>query len=59
MLVDAEKGSNRLTIEWVVDVADNNLNWFIATAYAYDDETRTIKVAIPDRSEPELESRVR
>lgn len=51
--VEAEKWSSRLDIEWVVDVADNNLNWFIATAYVYDDEARTIRVAIPDRDEPQ------
>lgn len=52
-LVHAEHQASRLNIEWVVDVADNNLNWFIATAYIYDDESRTIRVAIPDRNDPE------
>lgn len=51
--VEAEKWPSRLEIEWVIDVADNNLNWFIATAYVYDDEARTIRVAIPDRDEPQ------
>ncbi|KAH8069520.1 hypothetical protein JL721_5824 [Aureococcus anophagefferens] len=42
-------------VEWVVDVADNNLNWFIATAYSFDDAASTVRVAIPDREEPDWE----
>lgn len=48
-----KNGSCSLPIEWVVDVADNNLNWFIATAYSYDDNAKTLRVAIPDQNEPE------
>ena len=51
----SEVAGAKVDIEWVVDVADNNLNWFIATAYKYDDSSRTIDVAIPDRREPEWE----
>ncbi|KAJ1454550.1 hypothetical protein M885DRAFT_521834 [Pelagophyceae sp. CCMP2097] len=46
---------SRYPIEWVVDVADNSLNWFIATAYEYDDATQRLTVAIPDRDDPQWE----
>jgi len=46
---------SNITIEWVVDVADNNLNWFVATAYAIDVSKRILRVAIPDRDEPTWE----
>lgn len=39
--------ASAVPVEWVVDVADNNLNWFIATAYALDNEARTLRVASP------------
>ena len=44
-----------IQVEWVVDVADNNLNWFVATAYAIDTVRRVLRVAIPDRDEPTWE----
>jgi hypothetical protein len=44
-----------INVEWVVDVADNNLNWFVATAYSIDTVRRVLRVAIPDRDEPTWE----
>ena len=44
-----------VTVEWVVDVADNNLNWFVATAYAIDTLRKVLRVAIPDRDDPTWE----
>ena len=44
-----------IQVEWVVDVADNNLNWFVATAYSIDTVRRVLRVAIPDRDEPTWE----
>jgi hypothetical protein len=53
-LAEAANGA-ALPVEWVVDVADSNLNWFIATAYSFDDAASTVRVAIPDREEPQWE----
>lgn len=47
-------GRNRpvLPVEWVVDVADKDNDWFVATAYGYNDKDQTLHVMVPDRHAP-------
>ncbi|CAM9168076.1 unnamed protein product, partial [Hapterophycus canaliculatus] len=41
-----------LPIEWVVDIADKDDDWFLATAYGYNDAKQTLHVNVPDCSAP-------
>lgn len=41
-----------LSIEWVVDIADKDNDWFVATAYSYNDLEQTVYVMVPDRDAP-------
>lgn len=49
-----EKDGDSLTlpIEWVVDIADKDGDWFIGTATGYNDERQTLHVMVPDRDAP-------
>eukprot|EP00752_Nemacystus_decipiens_P005170 g4692.t1 len=41
-----------LPIEWVVDIADKDGDWFIGTATGYNDAKQTLHVMVPDRDAP-------
>ncbi|CAN0508408.1 unnamed protein product, partial [Scytosiphon promiscuus] len=41
-----------LPVEWVVDVADKDNDWFVATAYRYNDAEQKLHVMVPDRHAP-------
>eukprot|EP00903_Cladosiphon_okamuranus_P008689 g8325.t1 len=41
-----------LPIEWVVDIADKDGDWFIGTATGYNDAKQTLHVMVPDREAP-------
>lgn len=47
-----EKGGPPLPVEWVVDIADKDNDWFVATAYGYNDIEQTVHVMVPDRDAP-------
>ncbi|CAM9262206.1 unnamed protein product [Choristocarpus tenellus] len=51
---EAEGGSGlgALPVEWVVDVADQSNQWFVGTAYSYNDEVQSVYVMVPDRYSP-------
>mmetsp|Transcript_5562 Transcript_5562/g.17557 ORF Transcript_5562/g.17557 Transcript_5562/m.17557 type:complete len:319 (-) Transcript_5562:256-1212(-) len=42
-------------VEWVVDVADSSLRWFLGTAHAFDTVEGSVRVAIPDAAAPTWE----
>ena len=39
-------------VNWVVDVADHALTWFLGTAFEYLERDRRVRVAIPDLDRP-------
>ena len=41
-----------LPVEWVVDVVDKDNDWFVATAYGYNDAEQKLHVMVPDRHAP-------
>ena len=41
-----------LPIEWVVDIADKDGDWFIGTATGYNDAKQSLHVMVPDRDAP-------
>ena len=41
-----------MPVEWVVDVADHALTWFLGTAFEYLERERRVRVAIPDLDRP-------
>ena len=41
-----------LPVEWVVDVADKDDDWFVATAYGYNDAEQKLHIMVPDRHAP-------
>lgn len=41
-----------LPIDWVVDIADKDGDWFIGTATGYTDANQTLRVMVPDRDAP-------
>ncbi|CAM9184016.1 unnamed protein product, partial [Ectocarpus sp. 6 AP-2014] len=41
-----------LPIEWVVDIADKDNDWFLATAFGYNDMKQTLHVMVPDGINP-------
>ncbi len=41
-----------LPIDWVVDIADKDGDWFIGTATGYTDAKQTLRVMVPDRDAP-------
>ncbi|CAM9180255.1 unnamed protein product, partial [Discosporangium mesarthrocarpum] len=45
-------GLEALPVEWVVDIADESNEWFVATAYSYNDEGQYVHVMVPDRVSP-------
>lgn len=51
---EEEDGGEIVTvpIEWVVDIADKDNDWFLATAYGYNDAKQTLHVMVPDRNAP-------
>lgn len=50
---DEEDGDRvTLPIEWVVDIADKDGDWFIGTATGYNDAKQTLHVMVPDRDAP-------
>ncbi|CAN0037399.1 unnamed protein product, partial [Sphacelaria rigidula] len=44
-----------LPVEWVVDIADKDNDWFVATAYAYNDTKKMVHVMVPDNADPTWE----
>mmetsp|Transcript_38485 Transcript_38485/g.49694 ORF Transcript_38485/g.49694 Transcript_38485/m.49694 type:complete len:478 (-) Transcript_38485:615-2048(-) len=46
---------SKVKVEWVVEIADQDLNWFVGTAYMYDDDHRTVHVCVPDNEAPTWE----
>lgn len=41
-----------LPIEWVLDIADKDNDWFLATAFGYNDMKQTLHVMVPDGINP-------
>lgn len=50
--VGSEEGGVVLPVEWVVDIADKDNDWFVATAYGYKDVEQVVHVMVPDRNAP-------
>lgn len=50
----AEQDGDKVTlpIDWVVDIADKDGDWFIGTATGYNDAKQTLHVMVPDREAP-------
>ncbi|CAM9353620.1 unnamed protein product [Chrysoparadoxa australica] len=44
--------SHDLKCLWVVDVADESDDWFIATGYSFNDDKQTVHVMVPDSENP-------
>lgn len=49
---EGDGGKVTLPIEWVVDIADKDGDWFIGTATGYNDAKQTLHVMVPDRDAP-------
>lgn len=44
--------SDRVPIEWVIDIADESNGWFYGTAYHFNDETQMVHIMVPDKTNP-------
>lgn len=51
---EAKEDGHKVTlpIEWVVDIADKDGDWFIGTATGYNDAKQTLHVMVPDSDAP-------
>ena len=47
-----------ITIEWVIDIADEINGWFYGTAYHYNDLTQMLHVMVPDKLSPSFDGHV-
>jgi hypothetical protein len=50
--------SDRIPVEWVIDIADEKNGWFYGTAYHFDDSTRKLHVMIPDKHNPTFDGHI-
>jgi len=53
-----QQTSGEIPIEWVVELADEDLQWFVGTAYMYHDAQQTLHVCVPDKEAPTWEGTV-
>ena len=49
---------DNVTIEWVIDIADDTDGWFYGTAYDYNDTNQMLHVMVPDRQNPSFDGHV-
>lgn len=49
---------SKVSIEWIINIADASNTWFYATAYSYDDVNNSIYIMVPDKCNPSFEGYV-